>query len=907
MSLEEFKTNLKSGAYYQKVQTGDGIYCKQMVFADSDLKDAMTLEAIPMGKARNPTIRKMTTAGGYSSITKLFIKPSIPFKVTFNGETYTISLMTLFHPSPVRLENVQHDAMLTLGDPGVGNRAKGTTTDAVILVPLVGSLNAGPSGDFISKIARYMTGVLQPDPVSGQYNTIDIPTGNDWDLSKLFPGTPSNGETLVATGYYAWSASAGVVKSTTPRIQTNPAPQADVWTYPYIPAGNSNVRYIMLKDPVPVNVFDLQTVRMLPATPAEQAIDTFVPSTLSFVTPKTCSTTPSSSTRETMANPETCDPFAGGVKSNALTQDTLVQILTGVLTTFGVLLAIYFAVKLFANTDWGFKLPRWGHLFGNYALNAPLSKAEKIPPTAQFTSVAEDHDDELARKAAERLGAVADSVENPIAKPREKPVVKPEDVALVEKAGKEAEAKRKADEEARQIEQARIEAEAKRKADEEEALRLIEDAEAEAEAEAKRREEEERLRAPGAAGTGLLGLDQLRENTEQEEARQKAEADLKRAEDERQALERKADEAEAKAREREKAFKDLEAEAEQAPRPRGKFAKTVVAQPKVPPPIIAEALKKKEAEQKKAEEAAAALAKQEEEVKRLEKEAKDAEEKEAEIKRLAEEAAKSASRAAERQTKSLAEPIMRNKDEQIKAEAERQRKEYAEKQAEEARTTAPGAEGRASASVPSAIGVPPPEPRKKQEEILDAYESAVKAYEANPTPETERKARGAESRAKGPARNTPELTKRYMELVQRFERAKADVQKAHDKAEATRDGLMKRLQDRMSGVKSARTDVTLLWQRNPTPIALKGREDKVQGELDRLQTVIRDTKEKVNSIEPEDRALLNFKIKEAEKLVAEQQKISQSNYAAFKEMKSPLGIKGGRRRMKRKSTRRYVA
>ena len=243
-----------------------------------------------------------------------------------------------------------------------------------------------------------------------------------------------------------------------------------------------------------------------------------------------------------------------------------------------------------------------------------------------------------------------------------------------------------------------------------------------------------------------------------------------------------------------------------------------------------------------------------------------------EIKRLAEEAAKSASRAAERQTKSLAEPILRRE-----------------------------------ASVPAPVSAPPPEAWKKYEESLDAYESAVKAYEANPTPETERKAKGAESRAKGPAQNAPELKKRYADLLQRFERAKADAQKAHDKAEATRDGLMKRLDDRMRGVKSARTEVTLLWQRNPTPIALRGREDKVQGEIERLQAVIRDTKEKVSQIEPEDRALLNFKIREAEKLVTEQQKVSESNYAAFKEIKPVLGIKGGRRRMKRKSTRRYVA
>jgi hypothetical protein len=718
LAFEEMKTKAMAGKYYHPLGNG---YCAQYPAKSSTEMRKVTG---PVWGERgglwsdftNPSaIRKVTTEGSYSSITKLFIKPSIPFKVTFNGETYTISLMTLFHPSPVRLENVQHDAVLTLGDPSPMNRAKGSAnTDAVILIPLVGSLNPGPSGEFLSKIARYLSAVTQPDPATGQYNTVDIPTGNDWDLSKMFPGSPADGVTVVDAGYYVWSASPGVVKATTPEITTNPFPQADIWRYRYRAAGSTNLRYIMLQKPVGVNVFDMQTIRMLPATPSDQALDSFLPTSLSYVTPKVCEAPPAG--RESMTNPGTCDPFANvsAATSGSDRTEMLVKVIIGTLTTFGVFLAIYFALKLFTNKEWGFKLPRWGVLAGNWMVNAPMDEGKKVPPPTLFATP--DIDTLFGSKAEARLNDTKPSAENPMRKSKaktdegtpdidtlfgpkaearlgevkstsEQPMARAKkaqaDAEAIEQARIEAEAEAKKRDEA--IETARIEAEAEAKRKDDEMEAAIEASRLEAEAEAKRKAEQDKedaareaefdaeerakeakrqaeeavLRRYGPAGTGLDFTDeQLAQNAEVERARIEAEAEAK-------------------------AKLQKEADATTA--------------------LFAEAKARKEKEEAEAKEAVEASL-------RKEKEALEAAE-DARIKAEAERVAASASDAA---SKTLKRRTIKSSDRDLlnRAEAERKRQlaEYEQKQKEAILAAEPGADGRTSAGVPTTKGERPPAP-----------------------------------------------------------------------------------------------------------------------------------------------------------------------------------------------------
>jgi hypothetical protein len=697
MAFNEFKANLIAGKYFATTNGPDGQYCKQLLFTAADLKSVTDLNGIQWGSAVIPAIRKMSASGGFSSITKLFIKPSIPFKVTFNGETYTIPLMTLFHPSPIRVENVQHDAMLTLGDPAPENNAKGSAnTNAVILIPLVGSLNPGSSGEFMSKITRYLSAVTQPDPATGQYKTIDIPTGNDWDLSKMFPGSPVDGATVVDTGYFIWSASPTVVRATTPEIKVTPWPQADIWTYRYNPAGPSKLRYIMLQKPVGVNVFDMQTIRMLPATPSDQALDSYLPKTLAYVTPKTCEAPPAG--REGFESSGTCDPFANvsAATSGSDRTEMLIKVIIGTLTTFGVLLAVYFALKLFTNREWSFKLPRWGLVAGNWLVNAPLDKAKQVAPPPTF--VAPDIDTMFGPKAESRLSEVKSTSENPIRKPKAKSDEGTPDIDTL--FGPKAEARlgevksttdqsmaraKKAQTDAEAIEQARIEAEAEaKKRDDDmeaaiEASRLEADAEAKRKAEqdkedaareaefdaeerakeAKRQAEEEVLRRNGPAGTGLDFTDeQLAQNAEVERARIEAEAEAK-------------------------AKLQKEADATKA--------------------LFAEAKARKETEEAEAKEAVEASV-------RKEKEALEAAE-EARIKAEAERVAASASDAA---SKTLKRRTIKSSDRDLldRAEAERKRQlaEYEQKQKEAILAAEPGADGRTSAGVPTTKGERPPAP-----------------------------------------------------------------------------------------------------------------------------------------------------------------------------------------------------
>jgi hypothetical protein len=93
---------------------------------------------------------------------KLFLEPSMPFKLGFNGATYDIRQMVLYHPCPVRIENVQYDAVLQLGEAN----ATGGDNDLIVLIPLAAS--GSPKGEGVTlfqKIAPFIGGLA--DTASG--------------------------------------------------------------------------------------------------------------------------------------------------------------------------------------------------------------------------------------------------------------------------------------------------------------------------------------------------------------------------------------------------------------------------------------------------------------------------------------------------------------------------------------------------------------------------------------------------------------------------------------------------------------------------------------------------------------------------------------------------------------------
>jgi hypothetical protein len=112
----------------------------------------------------------------------LFLMPTVPLSVTFNGTTAVFNLLLLYIPSPISVEHTQSDAVIHC------------ISDSIwMYIPLEKS-NSGPAVDFLSTIA----GVLDPasaeglgfkDPKTGSYKQVSVATGLDWSITNLIKGT----------------------------------------------------------------------------------------------------------------------------------------------------------------------------------------------------------------------------------------------------------------------------------------------------------------------------------------------------------------------------------------------------------------------------------------------------------------------------------------------------------------------------------------------------------------------------------------------------------------------------------------------------------------------------------------------------------------------------------------------
>jgi hypothetical protein len=335
LSIETFKRNLQLGTYYQPNNDGT---CTKTFFKPEDLNTVTNIDGIPWNKSMKGETKTMTDNPIALSSTKLMIKPSIPFRMFFNGEQIDVKLMTLFHPSPIRIENVQHDAVLTLGDPADAG------AKTIVMVPLVGSSLPTQTSSFIAKIATYIPGALVANSSTGLFQPVDVPTGNDWNLSTMLPGSPRNGETVVNVGYFSWET-APKLEPRLRNIVRAPDNLPDVHQYGWKPADNSRpTRYIMLKDPISINSFDLQTIRMLPITSPSEAIAPPLIDTLVYSPPTTCKDKPYD---------KSCDPFANIPVKKPIDADALWQTLVGILGGLVVLVGIYFAIKYAGDNNWG--------------------------------------------------------------------------------------------------------------------------------------------------------------------------------------------------------------------------------------------------------------------------------------------------------------------------------------------------------------------------------------------------------------------------------------------------------------------------------------------------------------------------------------------------------------------------
>ncbi len=323
----------------RKETTQDGKkveYCRRVRLGDEKSKNVRTIDDVRENELDEIQIQRMDIRS-YSSNTKLFLIPSMPFEMTFNDAKFYIYRMTLYHPCPVRIENVQYDAVLSLNDPS------DTNATHIVLIPLKGvSIGAGESGRFISKIAAYIPAIVQPD-ASGEYPATDVPTNADWSITKLL-NVDANpcGEIEVKNAFFQW-----IGRPSFDRYTKNIDRQGSVQTNKvgWRPDQSRNgPTYILMKDPALVSAFDLATIRMLPVTPPEEAIHP-IPKVFTY---KAGVCKDSAKVKEKFTMPkEECDPLALLSKQQTQTMDsqTMINIILGILSGVAVFIGIYFAMK----------------------------------------------------------------------------------------------------------------------------------------------------------------------------------------------------------------------------------------------------------------------------------------------------------------------------------------------------------------------------------------------------------------------------------------------------------------------------------------------------------------------------------------------------------------------------------
>jgi hypothetical protein len=299
MGLTDFLYNLQSGKYARPVSEesvslpGGGTrsqgYCEMLSISEEDAAKITTIGEVD-AKLKGGRIRKVTGSGGFSSGTKARYIPSIPFKMTFAGtkaaigakgekvflpfnSEFSVTQMTIYHPSPIRVDSVQADAMLALNDPSDPN------TPSIILIPLRGTNTTDGSAGFINKLVQSIPSVSAYDADSASYLDSTVNLGSDWSLGRLFTldkeeGT--GGSAQVKNGFFTWTGVAGYERTRTDTAGASFAGGrirgAATIRYSWKPIdGLATPQYFLLDSPLNINLTDLAmiTSSLDPTPPAE--------------------------------------------------------------------------------------------------------------------------------------------------------------------------------------------------------------------------------------------------------------------------------------------------------------------------------------------------------------------------------------------------------------------------------------------------------------------------------------------------------------------------------------------------------------------------------------------------------------------------------------------------------------
>lgn len=256
----------------------------------------------------------------WASNKKMFITPDKPIKLKFNRQEFTVSEMSIYRPCPIRIENIQADAVLSLNDystPGATH---------VVLIPISAGVSFGPAGDFIGRVMQNVNAFVM-DESTKQYAPIEMPTGNDWAITRLLPTGSENN--VVASAYFTWTAG-----------EFTPVTISESATHIHRGWQQKNgITTIMMKEPALVSYMTSTYLTMLPYAPSAESAPP-PPSQYKFKKGE-CLTCPGAPA----VDPAKLEEAQEQAKKKWMAPSTLVNGMIGLIISLAGFIAIYYALS----------------------------------------------------------------------------------------------------------------------------------------------------------------------------------------------------------------------------------------------------------------------------------------------------------------------------------------------------------------------------------------------------------------------------------------------------------------------------------------------------------------------------------------------------------------------------------
>jgi hypothetical protein len=334
--------------------------CGDLRIPDEEIAKIKTYADLKTAVEKAKIIRIRPQVEGFSTDTKAFFKPSLPFQFSFNGININVTNITVYHPCPLRVQDQQADAVISLNDPSA-------SSDQIILIPVtVGDVNT-PSAKFFNRLMNRITTIAMPDPSTGQFLSTDLQTGTKWGLAQLFETNKieNTKEVSLKNGFFAWRGLPPLEKYNA-GYEGNPLMPSKI-LFKWRPKQNaSSPLYVMLEKPLPVGSSDMRALTSsVPVTPWEDAIHPVGLWTVYKQGPPNNCGVP---TRESMTDfsdlskslsdfkgdvtelsdqVDSCDPFLSNAlsnKNNSYSTDKLLGILFNVFFVIAGIVGAYIAI-----------------------------------------------------------------------------------------------------------------------------------------------------------------------------------------------------------------------------------------------------------------------------------------------------------------------------------------------------------------------------------------------------------------------------------------------------------------------------------------------------------------------------------------------------------------------------------